>query len=74
MISRYVCTVEKPCDFAASYWPNGTLARPPRTISATLALVNSVNASTAAPMGGSCATKNVNMIHKSSGVFLNISM
>ena len=41
---------------------------------ATLALVNSVKASTAAPMGGSCATKNVNMIQRSSGVFLNTSM
>jgi len=35
--------------------------------------VNSVKASTAAGNGGSWATKNVNMIHRSSGVFLNSS-
>ena len=73
MMYRYICGAENPWERAASYWPAGTLAKPPRTISATEAAVNSVKASTAAGRGGSWATKNVNIIHKSSGVFLNSS-
>ena len=35
MMYRYICGAENPWERAASYWPAGTLAKPPRTISAT---------------------------------------
>ena len=64
----------KPCEVAASHWPLPTEFRPPRTISATIAEVNTVMAAMPLSSGGSLVKNRMAMMNSARGMLRTISI